>query len=137
MPGAADGGLVFDDEGLTVGEYLERWPNDSVQGDVAHRTSHSYLYHVRHHISPALKRTKLKSRSPMQVQGLYHSKLDGGSAPSDLRYEPAGHELGRDAALVPETLCWIRETAKQDRAIREELDAAWASRYGANTGRPA
>jgi integrase len=29
-----DGGLVFDDGALTVGEHLERWLKDSVQGTV-------------------------------------------------------------------------------------------------------
>ncbi len=86
---AADGTLVFDDEDLTVGEYLKRWINDSVRGDVGHRTYHSYLYHVENHISPALGRTKLKNLSPMQIQALYRSKLDGGYAPSTVRYTHA------------------------------------------------
>lgn len=39
--------------------------------------------------------------------------------------------------LFPVTLSWIRETAKRDQTIRDELDAAWMSMYRANTGYPA
>ncbi len=34
-----DGGLVFEDGGLTVGEYVERWLKDSVRGTVHQSTT--------------------------------------------------------------------------------------------------
>ena len=121
---AADGNLVFDDEALTVGAYLGRWLNDSVRGDVAHRTYHSYLYHVEHHISPALGRTKLKNLSPMQVQGLYRSKLDAGYKPSTVRYTHAVLSRALKQALrwglVPRN---VADAVDPPKVRREEVEA--------------
>lgn len=33
-----DGGFIFDDENISVGEYLDRWLNDSVRDTVRRRT---------------------------------------------------------------------------------------------------
>ncbi len=38
--------------------------------------------------------------------------------------------------LFPVTLSWIRETAKRDRKVRDELDAGWASLHRASMGHP-
>jgi integrase len=79
-------GVVFDTENLTVGEYLDRWLKDSVEGNVGPRTLSNYQLQVRQHIRPALGRIRLKTLSPAHVQGLYRSKLDSGLAPSSVRY---------------------------------------------------
>src|SRR5215216_1277098 len=55
-----DGGLVFDAGNLTVGDYLERWLETSVKGNVRPRTLDNYRMHVRLHIIPSLGRVKLK-----------------------------------------------------------------------------
>src|SRR3712207_801648 len=55
-----DGGLVFDAENLTVGEYLTRWLNDSVRGSVKPITLESYERLVRVHVAPSLGQVKLK-----------------------------------------------------------------------------
>ena len=73
-----EGGLVFDDKGLTVKEYLERWLKDSVRGTVKQRTLENYEYAVRLHLVPFLGHLKLKALTPMHVQSLYSSKLDAG-----------------------------------------------------------
>lgn len=39
--------------------------------------------------------------------------------------------------LFPVTLSWMRETAKRDRKVRDELEAGWTSMYRANIGYPA
>jgi len=49
-----DGGLVFDDGGLTVGEYVERWLKDSVRSTVRLSTYEAYEYMTYPHIVPAL-----------------------------------------------------------------------------------
>src|SRR5215210_5461503 len=54
-------GVVFDAENLTVGEYLDRWLNDSVKGNVGPRTLSNYQLQVRQHIRPTLGRIKLKT----------------------------------------------------------------------------
>ncbi len=79
-------GLTFDAENVTVGEYLDRWLKDSVEGNVGPRTLSNYQLQVQQHIRPALGRIKLKVLSPAHVQGLYRSKLDSGLAPSSVRY---------------------------------------------------
>src|SRR3954447_4339590 len=79
-------GLVFDDENVTVGEYLTRWLEDSAKGDLAPRTYHNYRLQVRRHIVPALGRTKLKALSSPSIQGLYAAKLRDGLKPSSVRY---------------------------------------------------
>jgi integrase len=84
-----DGGLIFDTGNLTVGEYLNRWLETSVKGNVRPRTLDSYRMHVRLHIMPSLGRVKLKALSPAHVQGLYRAKLDSGLAPSTVRYTHA------------------------------------------------
>jgi integrase len=55
-----DGGLVFEDGGLTVGEYVERWLKDSVWGTVRQSTYETYEFMTYPHIVPALGRVKLK-----------------------------------------------------------------------------
>ncbi len=71
-------GLNFDAGRLTVGEYLDRWLNDSVRDSVKQRTFENYAYVVRLHLKPALGGKKLKALVPAEVQRLYRSKLDSG-----------------------------------------------------------
>src|SRR5918998_5889660 len=49
-------GLVFDDENVTVGEYLDSWLKGSVRGSVRQSTFDRYEIAVRVHINPALGR---------------------------------------------------------------------------------
>jgi integrase len=79
-------GVIFDAKNLTIGEYLDRWLKDSVEGNVGPRTLSNYQLQVRHHLRPGLGRIKLKALSPAHVQSLYRSKLDSGLAPSSVRY---------------------------------------------------
>ncbi len=69
-----DGGFVYDDRGITVGEYLERWLADSVKGAVKETTYANYAYVVRKHLSPAIGHVKLKSLTPSRLRGLYGDK---------------------------------------------------------------
>src|SRR5215216_3262326 len=84
-----DQGVAFDAGKLTLGEYLTRWLEDSVKGNVRHRTLDSYHMHVRYHIVPALGWIKLKALTSPNVQALYRAKLDSGLAPSTVRYTHA------------------------------------------------
>ncbi len=80
-----DGGLIFDADSLTVGEYLERWHLDSVKGTVRTSTVERHEINVRVHISPALGRIRLKGLTPRHVRGLHREKLDAGLAPATVR----------------------------------------------------
>ncbi len=77
-----DGGLIFEAEGLTVGEYLDRWLEDSVRGTVRQSTYERYEFAFCPHIRPALGRIKLKSFTPVHVRRFYREKLDSGLAPA-------------------------------------------------------
>jgi hypothetical protein len=65
-----DGGLVFEDGGLTVGAYVEKWIKDSVRGTVRQSTYETYEYMTYPHIVPALGRVKLKALDQAVSDGL-------------------------------------------------------------------
>ena len=69
-----------------MGEYLERWLEDSVRGNVKVTTHQSYASLVTLHLSPTLGRTKLSALAPVHVQRLYRAKLDEGLAPKTVKY---------------------------------------------------
>jgi integrase len=77
-------GIVYDDENLTVGEYLDSWLKGSVRGSVGQSTFDRYEIAVRVHIKPALGRIKLKKLTPARVAGFYQDKLAAGSAPASV-----------------------------------------------------
>ena len=77
MADRADG-LVFDDENMTVGEYLERWLSDCVRGTVRESTYSRDKYLVNNHAIPALGKVKLKDLGALRLQGLYRDRLDAG-----------------------------------------------------------
>jgi integrase len=84
-----DGGLVFDADSLTVGEYLDRWLRDSVHGSVRASTYNSYGQQVRRYLKPPLGRIKLRKLSPMHVQGIYREMQDRGLAARTVQYTHA------------------------------------------------
>ncbi len=81
-----DRGLVYDSGGLTVGEYLARWLEDSVRGSVKVTTFQSYGSLVRLHVCPTLGHIKLSALAPAPVQALYRRKLDEGLSPKTVKY---------------------------------------------------
>jgi integrase len=80
--GDAARGVVYDDENMTVGEYLDRYLSDAVRGSVRQSTFDRDSYLIRAHIKPILGRVKLKNLTPVNVQTLYRDRLDVGLAPS-------------------------------------------------------
>src|SRR5918994_4478894 len=79
-----DNGLVFDAENQTLGEYLQRWLDESVRGSVKPVTFENRERVVRVHISPSLGDIELKALAPAHLQGFYRAKLDQGLAPSSV-----------------------------------------------------
>lgn len=71
-------GLVFDAGSITVGEYLDRWLEDSDRGSIRASTYERHREIVGLHIRPALGCVKLSKLTPAHVQGLYRDKLDSG-----------------------------------------------------------
>jgi integrase len=75
--------LVFDAEGMTVGEYLDRWL-DTVRDTVKLKTGQGNEINVRVHLAPASGSTKFDKLNPFQVQSFYRYKLDDGSSPASV-----------------------------------------------------
>ena len=71
-------GLVFDAGSITVGEYLDRWLEDSDRGSIRASTYERHKEIVGLHIRPALGCVNLSKLTPAHVQGLYRDKLDSG-----------------------------------------------------------
>ena len=78
-------GYTFDTENMTVGEYLDRWLNDSDKGSVRTSTYERHEQIVRLHLKPAFGRVKLSKLTPAQVQGLYRDKLDSELSPATVQ----------------------------------------------------
>jgi integrase len=120
-----EGGFVFDDKGLTVKEYLERWRKDSVRGTVKQRTLENYEYAVRLHLVPMLGHLKLKALTPMHVQSLYSSKLDSGLSVRTVRLVHATlHKALKQAVrwgLVPRNVTEATSPPKVSRDARKEI----------------
>lgn len=99
----------FDAGKLTLGEYLTRWLEDSVKGNVRHRTLDNCRMQVRCHIIPALGRIGLKALTPPHVRALYRAELDTGLAPSTVCYTHAVLKRALKQAvrwdLVPRNIC--------------------------------
>src|SRR5215208_1111301 len=88
--GDAVRGLVFDAEGQTLGQWLERWLEDVVKPNKGHRTYATHCQQVRSHIAPAIGRIKLEALRKFHIDRLYldllRAKPEGvGLAPSSVR----------------------------------------------------
>lgn len=75
-------GIVYEDDNMTMGEYLDRWLKGSVRGSVRKSTYDRDAYLVANHIKPALGRIKVKKLSPAHVQSFYRDRLDARLSPS-------------------------------------------------------
>jgi hypothetical protein len=117
-----DGGFVFNADGQTVGEYLERWFVTSVRGSVRESTYESYQRQVRRYVVPAIGGVKLKSLSAMHVQGMYRSMLDRGLSSRTVQYTHAVLYRALKQAmrwgLVPRNVC---EDVNRPQLKRDEI----------------
>ena len=75
-------GIVYEDENMTVGEYLDAWLKGSVRGSIRQSTYDRDASIVANHLWPALGAIKLKKLSAAHVQSFYRDRLDAGLSPS-------------------------------------------------------
>jgi integrase len=117
-----EGGLIFDAGNQRVGEYMDRWLNDSLRDTVRQSTLVRYEQLVRLHIIPALGRIALKSLSAAHVQGFYRDRLDSGLSPATVQKIHAVLHKALDQAaswsLVPRN---PTESVKAPRPAPEEI----------------
>ena len=115
-------GVIFDDQGLTVGEYLDCWLGD-VRDTVRKSTHERYEYAIRPHIKPALGRIKLKDLTPAHARWFYRERLDSGLAPATVhKLHVVLHKALKAAVadgLIPRNAA---AGLKLPRITREEID---------------
>jgi integrase len=80
-----NGGIVFNDENLTVSGFLDAWLSDCVKDTIRVSTFERYEGIANLHISPALGRLRLKALTPAHVQGFYRGRLDSGLSPATVQ----------------------------------------------------
>src|SRR5919112_295585 len=78
-------GIVYDNENITVGEYLDVWLKRSVYGSVRQSTYDRDTNLVNNHIKPVLGSLKLKKLNSAHVQNFYRDRLDAGLSASTVR----------------------------------------------------
>ncbi len=104
----AEAGEVYDDGGLTLGDYLDKWLGN-VRGTVKERTWERHAEVVRLHIKPTLGAAKLAGLDALKVQSLYTAKLDSGLSPRTVQIVHATlHKALKQAVrwrLVPRNVC--------------------------------
>jgi hypothetical protein len=61
-------GIVYNNENMTVGEYLDVWLKSSVRGSIRQSTYDRDAYLVENHVKPALGRIKLKNLSSARAR---------------------------------------------------------------------
>jgi integrase len=75
-------GIVYDDENVSVGEYLDSWLQGSVYGSVRQSTYDRDTNLVNNHIKPSLGGLKLKKLNSARIQSFYRDRLDTGLSAS-------------------------------------------------------
>jgi len=115
-------GLIYDDENMTVGQYLDKWLKGSVRGAVRQSTFDCYEIAVRVHIKPALGRLKLKKLSPAHIAGFYQDRLAAGFAPASVnKLHVVLHKALSQAVewhMVPRN---VAEVVKAPRPVPKEM----------------
>jgi integrase len=116
-----------------VGEYLDRWLRDSVQGSVRRSTYESYSRQARRYITPALGRVRLKALTPAHVQGLYREMQDRGLSARTVEYTHAVlHRALKQAVrwrMVPRNVCDAVDVPQVRREEMHPLTPEQARRF--------
>jgi integrase len=117
-------GILYDDENMTVGEYLDVWLKGSVYGSVRRSTYDRDTNLVNNHIKPILGGLKLKKLNSAQVQSFYRDRLATGLSASTVHKM---HDILRRGLaqavkwhLVPRN---VADTVKPPRPAPKEMHA--------------
>jgi integrase len=120
-------GLNLDARKLTVGEYLDLWLEDAVEGSVWYTTYKDHERNVRLHLKPTIGRTLLKDLTRMHVQRLLNAKAKEGYSPRTVRYIHTtlskALTQAADWDLVPKNVASRAKLPKEKRKKRETLSA--------------
>ena len=126
-----DKGLVFDAQGLSVGEYLDRWLV-AIEGTIGERTWKRHEMVVRLHVKPSVGKTRLAALTPLQVQALYRAKSRTHLSPGSVkRIHTTLHKALKQAVrwqMIPRNPC---DSVDSPKGYRGEIRGS-ASRRVAN-----
>jgi integrase len=90
-----DAGRLVDSEGITTGEYLTRWLNNTAKNRVRAATRRRYKQLVELYLVPILGGVKLSKLTPLHVEQCYASMERG-----DDKRKPAGATTRRAAGTI-------------------------------------
>src|SRR5215210_4635399 len=117
-------GIVYDDENITLGEYLDGWLKGSVYGSVRRSTYDRDTNLVNNHIKLVLGGLKLKKLNSAHVQSFYRDRLDAGLSASTVHKM---HDILRRALaqatkwhLIPRN---VADAVKPPRPAPKEIHA--------------
>ena len=131
--GERDTGFVVDAGRLTVGDYLERWLEDSVKETVRVSTYETYRYMVGPHLVPFLGALKLRDINPVHVRALYREKLEAGLSAATVRKMHAVLSKAMKQAvldgLIHRSVC---DSVRPPRLTRKEIRPAEAHVFRAS-----
>ena len=117
-------GIVYDDENMTVGEYLNMWLKGSVYGSVRQSTYDRDTNLVHNHIKPLLGSLKLKKLNSAHIQSFYRDRLDTGLSASTVHkmHDILRHGLAQavDWHLSPRN---VADVVKPPRPVAKEMVA--------------
>jgi integrase len=113
LPTAVSSRFIFDDKNMSVGEYLNRWLDDSVRGTVRASTYASYEGQVRRYIISAIGRIKLGKLTPAHVQHLYREMQDRRLSARTVRYTHA---------VLRRAMKQAKRWGMVDRNVAEDVD---------------
>jgi integrase len=80
----SEAGVVSDDQ-ITVGQFLTRWIETNLPGNVAGSTLDDYAHTVRLHLDPPLGHKKLSKLTVAEVDALWAAKRKKGYKPNTIR----------------------------------------------------
>jgi integrase len=117
-----EGGITFDADSLRLGDYLQRWLEDSKKGSVKRVTYEGYARQVRNHLVPTLGRIKLKALKPAHLRGLYREKSETGLSARTVGYIHATIHNALEQAvkdgLLPRN---VADAVKPPQLCKEEI----------------
>jgi hypothetical protein len=90
--GDAAKGIVYDDENMTVGEYILSWLSDSAKHAVKATTYRAYESQIHKHIIPALGRVRLSPASSLRREAA--RRLEACEREASSRYLAQGVRAG-------------------------------------------
>jgi integrase len=126
------GGLDFDPDRLTLGEYMERWLEGPLKRSVATSTYEGYAYRARRYIIPTLGDIKLKDLTAEHLDGLYEQKSASGLSPRSVTFIHSTVRVALQRAvkkrLIPYNVARDAEPPKQ---VRREYTTLSREQLGA------